>query len=1427
MPADDEQPKRKSLYARFRDFSISNLFERTRVPGPPRSIFVNQALPQEYYDPKKPHKVLKQYRYTPNQVITSKYTILTFIPRDLLEQFRRIANIFFLVIAILQFNSKFSTISAGLVILPLIVVIAITALKDAYEDYKRHQSDRKVNYSEVRILAGPGFENPNAMSAKSRTFVRALPFRRKRKTDGPKGKKNVEMLAGGAPPGAIASARRNEPQTPTAPMHGDGTGPEHQHYGGLSEMMHPHHDEEPYWETSIWENLKVGDIVKLKSNEAVPADILVCATSEEENVAFVETKNLDGETNLKSRTAVSALTHMRTAQDCVGEQFIIEADRPEPLMHKLNAAVVTKDGSRYAVDLNQVLLRGTIIRNTEWVIGVVMYTGYDTKLVLNAGGTPSKRGRVERQMDPMVAANLGLLAVMATVCAIVDSVLEHRYYPRNAPWLYADNQGDDNPSINGVITWVFALITFQNIVPISLYISIEVVRTAQAAFIYFDKEMYYAKNDTPTLARNFVLSDDLGQIEYIFSDKTGTLTQNAMVFRRASVGAVIYSDAETNGDEDSLAAAKLKEMESNPPSTASTSGEPTTGSPNALHTVPKPWDAHGVKLSGGVLQRFSSPALSADIAHVASADTSSFDRRRIEMFWTVLALCHTVLAGVDPLTHQVEYKAQSPDEAALVQAAADIGFEFRGRDRDVLYLRTPFAAEPSRFRLLNILDFTSARKRMSVLLRAIGVDGQDVGPVLLFSKGADNVIFERLQGGDDALKRETEMHLDEFASSGLRTLTLAYRTISETDYMRWNEEYLDASSTLENREDRVEAVSSAIEQDLRLLGATGIEDRLQDGVPETIADLKAAGIKVWVLTGDKLETAIAIGHSTNLISPDANIVIVRGGKVDVYEQMLRAAHEYFPDSGIWEDPKVDAGRLGNGGRPSMQGRRLSHDVRDLVGDNNGQKPGGYVLVIDGLALEHALSDAEHKHLLLRLGTLCQSVVCCRVSPKQKALVVTLVKDGIPGTMTLAIGDGANDVSMIQAADVGVGISGEEGLQAVNSSDYAIPQFRFLKRLLLVHGHWSYYRNGNMINNFFYKNIICIGVLWWFQIYCGWSSAYYFDYTFLLFWNSFWTIAPVIGIGIFDRLIDERVLMAIPELYRYGRERQWFSPKLFFMFIFDGIVQSAIIFFIGFYTYETTSARTDGFSAFQYESATVVVIAAAMTANFFNGLNTNTWTWWIVFAVSLGPVLIWLWQAIYSSITPETAYSEIYGDNAQLFGSAYFWLVLLLTILLALLPRYIYKSMTFLFAPTDIDVLRWNNRMNPRMAFDTEAALREEHKETQRRSSMTAHAHEVDSHEMTQRRSSATMAPIARTQTMGSQIDMSTGVRGASRGFGFSAEEGGVEMRRIQSHLSSSSALAGPNRKRSRGSRLVQSIRRPLTGRRKNRRPTEIDEEVDA
>ncbi|KZP01087.1 phospholipid-translocating P-type ATPase [Calocera viscosa TUFC12733] len=1423
---------------------IERLFSSKPRPSGPRTIYVNENLPHECYKDDKPGgKVKKTCIYNTNQALTSKYSLITFIPRNLLEQFRRIANVFFLGIDILQFFSKFSTISPGLVILPLIIILAITAAKDGYEDVKRHQSDRHVNQSRTHTLTGGNYVNPNQMGRKARTYRIPNPFRRKKVIDEEKiaedEKELRRVMSVQSERHAQQLAVREKQNGKSTPNAGAITPREDgQDFDEPPEAASTSSGNTPHFGRTVWEDVQVGSFIKIYNNDSVPSDIVICATSEPENVAFVETKNLDGETNLKSRHAVDALTHLRNANECTLAQFRIECEAPHVDMYKLNAAVVMygeDESVKHPIDAQMCLLRGTVLRNTEWVIGVVLYTGLDTKIMLNSGGTPSKRSKVERQMNPQVIVNLLLLAVISVVCAIADSQIEKRQQPEGAYWLYDDNQPGDNPSINGVITFLQALITFQNVIPISLYISIEFVRTCQAAFIYFDKEIWYEKTDSATLARSWNLSDDLGQIEYVMSDKTGTLTQNKMVFRQCSIGGKMYKGEPEDTEEETRAKAKAKSLE-----TSSQSSSDAT------------------KVPPEVLARFVDPELDADLRNT---DTNGAHSRSLIGFFNVLGLCHTVLAGED-IHGKLEYKAQSPDEAALVQAAADVGFIFKGRDKEVLKIQTPYS-ELEQYELLNVLEFTSARKRMSVVIRRI--DGED-RRLLLLSKGADNVIFERLAKGQNEMRENTDKHLQYYASLGLRTLCLAYRVLDENEYDAWSKEYHEVEVALEDREEKIEEVCDKLEHDLRLLGATAIEDKLQDGVPEAIADLKRAGIKVWVATGDKLETAVSIGYSTNLLAKDANLIIVRGTGGDpdrspVYDQLRGASDEFFAGEQIeqWHPEVLPPDEYEHYRRPNMIRRlssRASHDlprspttpqgahpfggqlrrfntgVSSLVGADNGHKAGGFSLVIDGSGLAEALAEEWSKEMLLQVSTRCEAVVCCRVSPKQKAEIVHLVKGGM-GAMCLAIGDGANDVSMIQAADIGVGITGEEGLQAVNSSDYAIAQFRFLTRLLFVHGHWSYIRNSNMILNFFYKNIVAIGVLFWFQIYCAWSTTYVFEYTYLLFWNVFWSLCPVIAIGIFDRNIDDDILVALPELYRYGRQGRWFGGWRFTIYMLEAGFQSIIIFFFILYAYASTSSRSDGWDIDMYEFSTTMVISCVMAVNLYNGINTYAWTGWVWFAIIIGPLLCWVYTIVYNVIPPTSFFTFVYGDNNFLFPSAYYWFGLLQTLLLAMLPRYIWKTINEAYLPDDIDILRQIRAFHPEVDIKNDPRLggRLKAQSMTGQEELKNHQPPDDAFEPASDAAQTTDFPRAsfdsnaprspgmqsqtshnyppasdrlyrQRQATGSRTDMSTGRRstGMDRGFDFSQEEGGIAIQRMQSHLSEMSE----RRRRDRGSRNFAS-----------------------
>lgn len=1366
-----------SLIDRLTAFDISTFFDPPKPNRLARQVYVHLPLPPYAWKSNRKDQLLighptEAWEHPSNQIHTAKYSLLTFIPRNLLEQFRRIANIFFLSLVILQFIPKFVQVSPALASLPLLCVLAITAIKDAYEDVRRHTADYRTNHQSVEILSRSIYTNPNIPKPHSTGLTQRLipksflhsqpdpqnPLKKKRWWSRRR-KVYPAELRRPTPPDSISSN--------SAPN--DSAQDEAHHHG---------HSDARDFQATVWQDLRVGDFVRLKSNQSVPADIIICSTSDtEENVCFIETKNLDGETNLKSRHALPALSHLRTAHDCANpshrkNRFIIENEVPNENMYSFSAAVVFPDiepdhvdpvgdrspareghqsGHRVPVDMNSVLLRGTVIRNTEWVIGIVAFTGPDTKIMMNSSGTPSKRSKVERQMNPMVFVNLGILALMCIFNAIGTRISDQYYHDRNSYWTVGEDSTSDNPSINGLIGFANAMITYQNIVPISLYISIEFVRSLQAYFIWADNDML--DNNQPTLARSWNLSDDLGQIQYVFSDKTGTLTQNLMVFRQCSVAGKVYRGQQLgsigDGDEDGDDADDVEDEDDKtvlePPS-ALASKSPKESSNRASKTTViteksddppsserAPLNSEKISPSTQSFKGFRDTEIEKDLRDLDCSQSVS-----LHGFFACLALCHTVLVSENE-TGDIKYKAQSPDEQALVQAAAAVGFVFRGREKNILRLQVPVdprqschrdsqtdgparesveieevdgshrrpVAEINEYELVELIEFTSVRKRMSIVVQRL-VDGRPVpGELYLLVKGADNVIFERLAPNQQAIKQTTDEHLEEFAAEGLRTLCLAYRQLDPGELEAWSRKYSHASSQLgPDRYKLIDSVQDELERDLMLLGATAIEDKLQDGVPEAIADLKRAGIKVWVATGDKLETAVAIARSCHLIGHDMNLIVIRGGayeeQASAYQQIRKSLVDFFDGRELVDQlkelpPDHSTQRPGlTSSRPSIP--NLAHDdLASIVGEGNGHRSGGYGLVIDGQSLNHALKEPFTREALLELATRCAAVVCCRTSPKQKSEIVRLVKEGI-GAQTLAIGDGANDVSMIQTADIGVGVSGEEGLQAVNSSDYAISKFKFICKLLFVHGHWSYDRNSRMIVNFFFKEIIGIIVLWLYQFFCAYSTTILYEYTYLLFYNVFWTLLPVIGIGVFDQDIRAKVLMQVPELYSIGREGNLFGLKRFGVYMLQGVYQGSICFFFILFAYDSTSARTDGLDVGMNEFAAVIIIAIILACNLFHGLDQFSWNWWLLACVLFGPVTILLYTAVYSAIKPGWIWTYVYGNNHFLWPSAYWWFGILFTVVLSLIPHFLYKHYQEMFQPTDLQLLRFIDRRDPNHDF---------------------------------------------------------------------------------------------------------------------------------
>jgi len=655
-----------------------------------------------------------------------------------------------------------------------------------------------------------------------------------------------------------------------------------------------------------------------------------------------------------------------------------------------------------------------------------------------------------------------------------------------------DPLGDvtDSTSIIWMLCQCFVLLNA--FVSVSLMLSVYVVKKVQSWFMEQSLEMYHKESDTPMKVRCMFLVDELGRVSHVFSDKTGTLTQNIMQFRKCSIGGKAYGKGHTE-----IGLARLARL-GQAVSSESLRAEDTApeagpgGGPNAVN--------------------FEGPEL---FKALQGTDAHSDVCRD---FFKLLALCHTVVLetvdGVDKIS------ASSPDEAALVAAASFFGCEFVKRDKDQVFIKEAGGKTLS-FTVLAVLDFTSARKRMSVLLR-----DDATSKISLLSKGADNVMLKLLHAGQEELVRHTENHMQDHSNDGLRTLVLAQKAIDEASYQAWVKEYNAACGSQEQLEakekempNEIDRLMALMEQGLTLLGSTAIEDKLQEGVPAAIADMSRAGIGVWVLTGDKEETAINIAFACQLLDTSTTIRIINT--------------KSHPNS-----------------------KRMAED---LVEWNRAAKEGGpkekHALVIDGEAIDMVMRDVDCKLKMLVFTQSCYSIVGCRCAPSQKAQLVELVKFNVDGAITLAIGDGANDVAMIKAAHCGVGISGQEGLQAANSADFAIAQFRFLKEMLLVHGRNNYRRMATMVMYIVYKNMVLTFSTFWFSIYCAWSSQKFYNEALSTAFNVIWTGVPILIISIFDKDVEDSTARRLPQIYHVGVRCLYYNPWVILRWFSDTLLES--------------------------------------------------------------------------------------------------------------------------------------------------------------------------------------------------------------------------------------------------------------------------------
>ncbi|CAI5724951.1 unnamed protein product [Peronospora destructor] len=991
-----------------------------------------------------------------------------------------------------------------------------------------------------------------------------------------------------------------------------------------------------------WRESKVGDFVKVANREILPADIMI--------MAVIPAKEARSGGNTEEAGYII--------------QGYVESELPNGDINAyLGTMYLDEDLNGASAEgipltLKNMLLRGSKLRNTSYVYGLVVNTGVDSKIMMSSGDEFSvKISSIDETTNKQVVVVVVILFLMSLVGAIGERV---RMTSRIIS-AYLQLESWHNSFI---IAFVYFFTTLASMVPITLYVSMTLVKALQGYFMENDLDMYDEESDTPVKVRNMQLNEQLGQISHIFSDKTGTLTCNKMEFRKCSIGGRSYGKGTT---AIGIAARMRNDFV----------GDRTVDEESASETD---LDA-----------RMEMPALNVNFKDKAMwQDMQAKDdpqREKIEEFMTLLALCHGVLIERYDSTEEdtslsANYSASSPDELALVCGAKYFGYEFVDRKPGSVSIKKPDGAV-DQYDILEIFEFDSNRKRMSVIVQRRKRDDElrlmsesEVDDVLVFTKGADSMLFSRLDpmsANNEEIREATEKHLEAFAQDGLRTLVVCAKSMSPQVWKQFYAQYRQVRANLNEVEAKsrgepngIDKLQDQMESNLELLGATAIEDRLQDGVPETMESLAKAGICIWVLTGDMEETAINIGYACRLLNNNMKRHVISAAKYRAKDSILRKLDKIFHS-------------IHNAnGNASHSSPAAAHSV---LSPSSGQVE--HALVIDGASLNKILEDPLHNLHLLRVSLLCKVVVACRVSPQQKAQLVELVKLNVPESHTLSIGDGANDVPMIQSAHIGVGISGQEGLQAVNSSDYALGQFRFLRNLILVHGRWNYNRISALVVYTFYKNIAYNMSMFWYAL---WPTEFSGTMLYSAFiqqgYNLLFTALPIVVFSVYDRDLPKKTVLEFPTLYHAEvRKTSFFSYVMFWKWIFLGIIDSIGVYYAILASGWNIERGGNSVQLLSMQTLGWTILTIVVNARFC--LMVNSWNVLEIGSMTLTIMIIYICQYLVDQ------FDWLYDSDSLpwQFGRPQFWLGQLLAVVAILFKDFFYAVYRRRFVPEYTDLVK--------------------------------------------------------------------------------------------------------------------------------------------
>ncbi|KAL1916153.1 uncharacterized protein VTP21DRAFT_6157 [Calcarisporiella thermophila] len=886
--------------------------------------------------------------------------------------------------------------------------------------------------------------------------------------------------------------------------------------------------------------IRVGDLIVLKKDQRVPADLILLRTSEASSSCFIRTDQLDGETDWKLRLAVPSCQKLPSDASLLQIKAEVHAEAPQKDIHTFTGTFTRLlVGNSAASQAEPLGVENTLWTNTVLAsgtaVGFVIYTGKDTRAVMNTNQPETKVGLLDWEINRL-SKILFMVTLSLSFVMVALSGFQGTWY-----------------------IYIFRfLILFSSIIPISLRVNLDMGKTVYSYQIMRDREI------AGTIVRTSTIPEELGRIEYLLSDKTGTLTKNDMELKKLHMGTMSYG-VDTMDEISQHLETAIEQQHGQ----------------GGKHKRERVGGTTTVAVGGG--------------AGRGRRDISS----RVKDIVQALALCHNVTPVIAE-DGSLGYQASSPDEVAIVKWTETIGLTLVYRDRQKMQTRTR-NGEMMEFEILQVFPFTSETKRMGIIVRDI-----QTGEITFYEKGAD-VVMSRIVQYNDWLDEEC----GNMAREGLRTLVVARKRLSDEAYTEFETRYNTARLALHDRNAQTQAVvEHLLEQELELLGLIGVEDKLQDGVKTTLELLRNAGLKIWMLTGDKVETATCIARSSKLVTRNQIIHTVA---------KLRS-----PVSAVDE----------------LETLRTMGDC---------------CLVIDGESIQLYLDHLREE--FIEIAVMLTVVVCCRCSPTQKADITRLIKQ-YTGKRVCAIGDGGNDVSMIQAADVGVGIVGKEGKQASLAADFSVLQFSHLTKLLLWHGRNSYKRSAKLSQFVIHRGLIISIIQAVFSAIFYFAPIALYQGMLMVGYATLYTMAPVFSL-VLDQDVSAEIALLYPELYKDLTKGRSLSFKTFFMWLMISVYQGGAIMVV---------------SILLFENEFIHIVSISFTALIFNellmvALEINTWHRWMVIS-EIATVLSYIGSMVFL---------PTYFDMNFILTWRFVWKVAIITAVSSV-PLYVWKFLRRRYAP---------------------------------------------------------------------------------------------------------------------------------------------------